>query len=314
MKKAIKSRIIILLSIAIVAMLFVVVLQKHAIVGNTNNEKTIAKNEITAPIVQSGEKVSQDYGPVSGEKLPIPMEQPPIETDPNLDSEETRESLLDIENETKRLYSKYKPFFEDLGLNSEDAELLSGIFLEKMVVGNDLINQIMQLGQDQIEEEKEITLELVPSICEEFDNEIKDILGEANYEKYKNYEDTYEDRMILEGFNSLLDADNSLSKEQIYDLTQELYAIREKYYRKFEYTLGYLSGKTSEETREKAIYYKLDGDKKIEQMGEEYLAKAEEVLSEDQYEQFDIYYNMNYLGVTQSPTSETVVEHIRPTQ
>ena len=55
-----KSRIIILLSIAIIAMLFIVVLQKHTLEG-INDKKSEVKNGIIASIDPYKEKISQGF-------------------------------------------------------------------------------------------------------------------------------------------------------------------------------------------------------------------------------------------------------------
>lgn len=306
-KKSIKSQIIIFLSIVILVMLFVVVFQKHAF-EDINEKNSKVKNEMVAAIDTPNEKVSQDSEPMSEEKRlqyentiaqlksQINELQPTMETDQNSVSKfpsKPSESVLNIEYETKRIRSKYRPLFEDLELTSKDAQLLSDIFLDQIIEGNNVVNRLLTLGPGDEDEIDSINLKEIPSICKRFEDEIKDILGETNYEKYKLYEDTYKDRAMLDTFNSLLDDTDSLSKEQIYDLTEAFYSIREKYYVKYKYNLGNISGISDEESRSKAIYKTLEPMEKIERMGEEYLEKAEDLFSKEQYETFKIYYKMN---------------------
>lgn len=298
-KTSIKSQIIIFLSIVILVMLFVVVFQKHAFEDIS---------EMVAAIDMPNEKVSQDSEPISEEKRlqyentiaflksQIYELQSPRGMDQNLVPTNSTESFIDIENERDKFRSKYKPLFEDLGLNIEDSESLLDIFLDQEVEAESIRTNInSMIGSGNVDGNGiPSIIDSIPSIAIDFENEIKEILGETNYEKYQLYEDTYYDRTMLNDFNNLLDDTNQFKNEQIDDLANVFYSIRSKYYDKPTYTIGSHSHttETDEEILSKTPYFALPEYEKLERMKDEYIEKAEELFSKEQFDMFETYYNL----------------------
>lgn len=278
-------------------MLFVVVFQKHAF--EDINEKVVA-------IDMPNQKVSQDSEPISEEKRlqyentnaqlksQINELQSTRKTDQNLVPTNSTESFIDVENERHKFRSKYKPLFEDLGLNIEETESLLDIFLDQEIEADFIRTNInSMIGSGNVDGDGIPSfIDSIPSIAIDFENQIKEILGETNYEKYQSYEDTYHDRIMLNDFNNLLDDTNQFNNEQIDDLANVFYSIRAQYYDKSTYKIGSHSHTTDtdEEILSKAPYYALPEYEKLERMKDEYIEKAEELFSKEQFDIFETWF------------------------
>ena len=294
-----KNRVIIFLSVLLLIMISLFVFQKHPLEPvDSFGTKGVTTSLDSEPM--QNETFLQYENTIAKLKSQISELQSTDEKYHDSVQTPSTENFTDIEKEQEKYFLKYTPLFKELGLTSEQSQALIDIFIDQKLEGESIgtkINSMIEIG-DVNGDGIPTIIDGIAAIAIGFENDIKEILGETNYEKYQLYEDTYEDRLMLNGFNVLLDDADHLEDEQIAQLAKEFYSIRSKYFYKPTYKIGnhsHVTGVTDEDILSVSPYYNLDPVKASEQMGEEYLEKAKELFSKKQFKIFKTYYNSNFV-------------------
>lgn len=299
-KTAIKNQIIILLSIVILAMLFVFIIQKQRLkLFYDLNDKDEMPPHLSSESMpgktsfQYENDIAQLQLQINDIKFEEKIDRAEDIEDMIENIEESKKDLLvDIENEIKNIKSKYKPFYEELGLSGDEILSLLDILLDERIEGELISRNLLELTfPDDIE------LEIA-----NFKKEFVNVLGEKTYEELKLYRLTFEDRDMLNGFNELLDDTNKLDRAQIDGYSTAFNSIRRKYFLIPKYVIG--ETEIDYEENQQASYFGSHPTQEMfDQLKNEYLEKAEELLPEDLFGIFETYYNTKY-AVTILSSSE----------
>jgi hypothetical protein len=132
------------------------------------------------------------------------------------------------QNQKTALDMLYGDIFDDLMLTDEEMEGFKDLLVEKQMA-------IMELGiplmkGDMEEEEQKAIEEKLKEAQAKIDDEIKQLLGEARYEQFEDYNKNISDRMALGQYKSRLKTMGAepLEKRQEEELLQVLKEEREK--------------------------------------------------------------------------------------
>ena len=114
-----------------------------------------------------------------------------------------------------------------------------------------------------------------------FDEKIRAFLGEEDYAVYKEFEDTQHERMQVNLFKKSLTADDQLSEDQEHDLIVAMHEERTG----FSFSTGLDQQDTFDPSvfTEEAMARHMD---EMTQVQEKYIARARDLLSEAQMNQF----------------------------
>jgi len=129
-----------------------------------------------------------------------------------------QKSLLDM---------TYQAMFDALDLTDDQEAKLKDLLLEKQMKQVDLGLEMMD--GDLTGEQREDVNARIEAANAEYDKAIKDLLGEEDYDWYKAYEDTKNERMQLMMFNQSLAEDNRLTVDQQDALTLAMFDARSEF-------------------------------------------------------------------------------------
>lgn len=96
----------------------------------------------------------------------------------------------------------YAGLIQDLGLQNEDADALRELLVERQMGAVGLSAQLMD-GSLSAQQEKEVMAQIEKEQAQ-VDGMIKNMLGDENYARYKDYQKTEQERMILSQFRQQL--------------------------------------------------------------------------------------------------------------
>jgi hypothetical protein len=117
--------------------------------------------------------------------------------------------------------SQYKALFKQLNLTPEQATGFKDLVAKKMLAGADVG---MSMFDDSLDASQRADLtKQVKEQSDDFENQIKQFLGDENYKAYQSYEKTVPDRMTASQFNDqFAGTPNALTPSQQDQLAQEL--------------------------------------------------------------------------------------------
>jgi|GEM_PF-1495100 len=123
---------------------------------------------------------------------------------------------------------QYTDLYKQLGLTSEQSTAFKDLVMKKMLAGADVGFSMMD---DSLDASQRADLaKQVKSQTDEVDSEIKQFLGDNNYQSYQTYEKTVPDRMTMSQFNDqMADANMALTPEQQSQMVQALSDARNSF-------------------------------------------------------------------------------------
>ncbi len=176
----------------------------------------------------------------------------------------------------------YQAMFDALDLTDEQEAQLKDLLLEKQMAQVELGLEMM--NGDLTDEQREDVTARIEAATAEYDKAIRDLIGDEDYEWYEAYEETKNERMQLMMFNQSLAADNRLSVEQQDALTLAMFSARSEF--------KSLNDLQNPNTVDPGQFNPEQIDQILADMRavyEQYLLRAESILTPQQLEQFRAY-------------------------
>ena len=176
---------------------------------------------------------------------------------------------------------QYSDLFKQFNLSPEQSAALKDLVMKKMLAGTDAGLSMMD---DSIDPSQRADLaKQVKAQTDEVDSEIKQFLGDNNYQTYQNYEKSVPDRMTLSQFSDqFAGTPNALSPEEQNQMVQALSDARNN----FTWTSGLnqqglgANGDVGSMLTDDNIA-KFTAER--EQFDQQFLLKAQRILTPDQY-------------------------------
>lgn len=198
-----------------------------------------------------------------------------------------------IKNQQKTALSamvdkNYGKFFADLHLTPEQSSALKDLILNKQLGAADM--GLSMFSDDQDPAKRAELVQQIKAASDTADAQIKEFLGEDNFAQFQNYEKSLGERMAVSGFKDQLGSGTTpLTDDQEQQLIQAMTQERQNF--KFTTDLSDKSKFTGDLasmfTEEKMnVYFQESG-----QLNQQYLARAQGILSPDQLTGFEKYLN-----------------------
>ncbi|MBN1674598.1 MAG: hypothetical protein JXR37_26360 [Kiritimatiellae bacterium] len=236
--------------------------------------------------------------PSAPEPRSTPVEAPVQESTDSLEANGLQKMVLDVaawveDPEAKdmmrahmgmALEHTYASLFRYLRLTPERLDAFEGLLVEKAMaqleIGADAVARAVSgEATDSTADEKGKRLLELTRQC---DDRIRAFLGEADYEVYKEYEETQPERMQVEEFQRALGADDQLSDEQMHCLIVAMHETRTD--------LLVSTGLDEEHTLDPASFAGETTEQvlaQLEQLNAGYVARARPILSDAQLMRFE---------------------------
>jgi len=182
---------------------------------------------------------------------------------------------------------QYTDLFKQLNMTPEQAATFKDLIQKKMLAGADAGFSMLD---DSLDASQRADLaKQVKSQTDDFDNQIKDFLGDANYQSFQSYEKTVPDRMSVGQFNDqFAGTPNALSGDQQNQLVQAMSDARNN----FQWTSG-LNQQNPGANGDMATLLAADNIDRFvaerTQFDDQFLARAQQILSPAQLAAFKIF-------------------------
>ncbi len=183
------------------------------------------------------------------------------------------------------LEKNYAKLFASLNLTSEQATTFKDMLLNKQM-GSAELGLSMVSGDVDAAQRAEM-VEKVKTANETADAQIKDFLGADNFAQFQDYEKSMSERMAVSGFKDQISTGMALSDDQEQQLIQAMTQARQDF--KFTSDLSDKSkfgGDYSSMFKEEKMQVYFD---ELEKLNQQYLNRAEGILSADQAAAFGKY-------------------------
>jgi hypothetical protein len=196
-----------------------------------------------------------------------------------------------IKNQQKTALSamidkNYGKFFSSLNLTPEQTSSLKDMILNKQLGAADMA---MSLMSEDIDATKRTELTgQIKAASEAGDAQIKALLGDDNFAQFQSYEKSMNERMAVAGFKEqLASSSTALTDDQEQQLIQAMTEEREK----FKFTTDFSDkSKFTGDFGSMFTEDKMNGFvQELGQLNQQYLERAQSVLSADQIPAFDKY-------------------------
>jgi hypothetical protein len=180
----------------------------------------------------------------------------------------------------------YGKLFSDLHLTPEQSASLKDMIMNKQLAAADMG---LSMFTDDMDTAKRAELvQQIKTANDETDAQIKSFLGDDNFAQYQNYEKSMGERMSVSGFkDQLAGGPTAVTDDQEQQLIQAMSQAREN----FKFTTD-LSDK-SKFTGDMASMFTEENintfSQEYDRLNQQYLAKAQEILSPDQLAGFQKY-------------------------
>lgn len=173
----------------------------------------------------------------------------------------------------------YAEFFKSMNLTPEQTETMKDLILNKMLGGADVGMEMMS-GNMDADKRAELTKQIKEQ-KEAVDAQIKALLGDENFTAFESYEKTIPDRMAIDQFKGQLGDAMKLNANQEKLLTEVMTEERQgfKFTTDFSNQQDFSEDMMSRFTPERMDLY----FQEQEQLNARYLARAQAVLTADQY-------------------------------
>ncbi len=173
----------------------------------------------------------------------------------------------------------YASLYSYLKLPPQKLEALKGLLLDRQMAFMDIGLDVMNASLSA--EEKQAKAEAAERLKKEYDAKLHELLGEENVELFERYEETQPERSQLLFFKQALAGTEPLTEEQEHDLITAMHEERVNY--SFSTGSESPSGGGADVSTEEGIARHMED---LAGLQERYAARAAEVLTETQLEQF----------------------------
>jgi hypothetical protein len=180
----------------------------------------------------------------------------------------------------------YAKLFAQLNLTPEQAAAVKDLMLNKQLSAADM--GMSMLGGDMDAAKRAELAKQIKDANAATDDQIKQMLGDDGFAQYQTYEKTMAERMTVSGLSDQLGSGaNALAGDQEQQLIQALGDIRQnfKYTTDFSDKSQFNGDFASMFTEDKMNLFFQESD----QLNQQYLAKAQNILSPDQLDAFKKY-------------------------
>ncbi|HET7624892.1 MAG TPA: hypothetical protein VFM25_06460 [Verrucomicrobiae bacterium] len=180
----------------------------------------------------------------------------------------------------------YNPFFQQVNLTPEQSDQLKDLLEKKMMAASDA--GLSMLGGDVDAAKRDELGQQIKEQNDAYDAQIKDLLGDENYQEFQTYEKSAQDRVAISQFSDQLAGTSTpLTSDQEQQLAQVLSDERAG----FHWTTDYNNQKPGEmDYAEMFSQDRLDQyAKEKKQFDEEYLNRAKQILSPDQFKALEAF-------------------------
>ncbi len=194
------------------------------------------------------------------------------------------------EQTSRQVKRDYAKLFADLNLPQDKADALKDLIVKKLNVYVDVNSDLTSKNSDQ--SQKDIMKAAARKI-QAAGNEINQLLGADDYSKFKNYEDTMDQRYEVsgpQGFARELPAEQALTSDQ----TEQLISAMAEVEKNFNFSSGARPtsprGLTTVVTYKPASEINVDAfTAEIQQLNDRYLTRAQSILTQNQLAAFQSY-------------------------
>jgi len=169
--------------------------------------------------------------------------------------------------------------FDYLELSDEELAELKDLLVEKQMALVDISFEMMNSSASLAERAEKA--EQISQLTDDYESRIEQLLGEADYAVYKEYEETQPERMQLNLFKQSLGATDQLDDQQEHDLIRAMHEERTA----FRFSTNYDDQAATSPT----MFSEDVVAKHMEELGllqAKYVARAEKILTTAQLEQF----------------------------
>ena len=179
---------------------------------------------------------------------------------------------------------QYSDLYKQMNMTPEQTATFKDLLQKKMLAGADAGFSMMD---DSLDASQRADLaKQVKSQTDDFDNQIKDFLGDQNYQSYQSYEKTVPDRMSIGQFNDqFAGTPNALSGDQQNQLVQAMSEARNN----FQWTSG-LNQQNPGANGDMATLLAADNIDRFvaerTQFDDQFLARAQQILTPAQLTAF----------------------------
>lgn len=173
--------------------------------------------------------------------------------------------------------TEYGPLFAYLQLSEEDRKTLQSMLVDQSLAGAE--ESILMLEPDKLKspEERNAVTEKIEKIHAEYDEKIRQFLGDEKYAIYKSYEETQAERSNVTELKGLLPAAEQLTAEQEDSLIRAMHEERIQLYGKKSMQMPDFSAAGMARETEKAA-----------KLQEAVLARVEPIMTPNQLAQFKV--------------------------
>ena len=187
------------------------------------------------------------------------------------------------------LDKQYATLFQQLNLSPDQSAALKDLIEKKMFAGTDA--GFSMLDNTLTADQRTELGKQVKSQTEDIDNQIKQLLGDANYQTFQTYEKTLPDRTTVTQFSDqLASSGTALSSDQQQQLLQALGDVRSN----FKWTAA-LYNKPNPANGDYASMFTEDNINQLAQQQEQYdqqvFSHVQQILTPDQFKAFQDYQN-----------------------
>ena len=250
-----------------------------------DEERRIYENEIHRLKSQLGVIQAELYSPIDG---PSANNEYPAESSFNGMLADYAAAMNDPEVRNFRRAEKrtqigrtYQSLFKGLELSAGEFEAFKELLVEESMAREDIR---LEMGASASADRRKEEVARMTRLIEGYTDKIRSSLGEYNYEVYREWEETLYDRTQVDYFSQSLEGEDQIDEEQEHDLISAMYEERTS----FVSTTGADQADQQQpfdpsEIAEEELAEEMD---ELTQLHENYVARAQDILSEYQMAQF----------------------------
>lgn len=178
--------------------------------------------------------------------------------------------------------NQYADIFKELNLSPEDLERLKDLITDQQMGYYEIS---MDAQSASSEDEKTALQKRMDELKEKEETELRELLGNDDYEKYTRYTERSNERSAVSSFAESLSSEDTLTDDQKQDLVDLMYKEREDVFSETSFDSSSIATITSE-MNEEGIEKRINRTKEIDERS---LQKAGRILNDSQLEEFKKY-------------------------
>jgi hypothetical protein len=186
-------------------------------------------------------------------------------------------------NLRKTLDSSFADLFKDMNLSPEKLEKVKDLLVDQQMIFGELMMEMETITPSEAEKKRDKIRQRVEEYNKENERKISEFLGKNDYEKYKQYTESWGERRSVTGFIKSLGSDGNLTGDQQQKLIDAMFESRKSVeYENREDGFRFPSEMYDEEYIARRMNYESRKD-------EAYIRAAQNILTSSHTEQFKAY-------------------------